>query len=84
MVNLPGSRTCRGNKGEELTTGPLPHWGSMWPQVVTVLKFQRWCAGLWRTCEGTNERTGSDEVQEMAEPAEARLTRFMSGDGERV
>ena len=75
------------NKGEERTTGPLSHGDNMWPRWLRCWSSsvgRKWCAGSWRTCEGTNERTGSDKVQEMAEPAEAGLTRFMSGDGERV
>ena len=76
------------NKGEELTTRPPSHGDNIWPHRWSPCRSfsvgRKWCARWWRTCEGANERSGSDEVQEMAEPAEAGLTRFMSRDGERV
>ena len=76
------------SKGKERTTGLLSHGDGMWPhrwlRCWSASVWRKWCAGSWRTCEGTNERTGSDEVEEMAELAEVALTRFMSGDGERV
>ena len=86
------SLTCRvagrawGSKDDELTTGPLPYGGKphRWSPCWSFSVGRKCCTGSWRTCEGMNERTGYDEVQEKDEPAEAGLTRFMSSDGERA
>ena len=74
ISNLPGSRTCLGERGREPTAGPSSRGDSAWPHKSSwcwsFSARRKWCAGSWRTCHRSRWVLGRDDVEKLAVPAE--------------